>query len=142
MVKKETWCNLIFAGVNSRRFDLGLSRNNFLFAEVLTSDQPDSLGNEDSNVGAVMMLNKTGKHFHTSNCATHIKQFHTSNSATHINHIFLETSTAALWTPFLSLKYIFRMELTSRLTSSNQEITRHNLDRHQSMVIKVIITTV
>ena len=129
--EKKTWCNLIFAGVNSRRFDLGLSLNNFLFAEVLTSVQPDYLGNEDSNVEAVMTWNTgTGKQFHTSNCATHI------------NHIFVETSTAALWTTFLSLKYISRMELTSRLTSSNQEITRHNLDRHQSMVIKVIITTV
>ena len=67
MVKKETWCNLIFAGVNSRRFDLGLTLNNFLFAEVLTRDQPDYLGNEDSNVEAVMMLNKrTGKHFITN----------------------------------------------------------------------------
>ena len=93
--EKKTWRNLIFTGVNSRRFDLGLSLNNFIVAEVLTSDQPDSLGNEDSNVEAVMMLNKrTGNHFDTTNCATHI------------NHIFVETSTAALWTPFLSLTYL------------------------------------
>ena len=78
MGSKKTWCNLIFAGVNSRRFDLGLRLNNILFAEVLTSDQPDSLGNEDSNVGAAMTWNtRTGKHFHTSNCATHIKLCHT-----------------------------------------------------------------
>ena len=59
-----------------------------------------------------------------------------------LNHIFVDASTAALWTPFLSLSYMSRMELTSRLTSSNQEITRHNLDRHQSMVIKIIMTSV
>ena len=64
--EKKTWRNLIFTGVNSRRFDLGLSLNNFIVAEVLTSDQPDSLGNEDSNVEAVMMLNTgTGNHFDT-----------------------------------------------------------------------------
>ena len=85
--EKKTWRNLIFTGVNSRRFDLGLSLNNFIVAEVLTSDQPDSLGNEDSNVEAVMMLNKrTGKHFITN-----------TNTSTNTNINTNTNTNARMW---------------------------------------------